>query len=95
MLKELYDICFAGVGEGGRGEDFGVVYEREKPQQLSDASAIEKFVDEVMAASPKQVEQYRAGKTTMMAYFVGQVMKASKGQANPAVVNEVVGRKLG
>ncbi len=89
QLKELYDICFA------KNEDFGAVYEREKPQQLSDASAIEKIVDEVIAASPKQVEQYRAGKTTMMAYFVGQVMKATKGQANPGVVNEVVARKLG
>ncbi len=98
QLKELYDICFAGVAQsenGARGEDFAAVYEREKPQQLSDSVAIEKIVDEVITASPKQVEQYRAGKTTMMAYFVGQVMKATKGQANPAMVNEVVGRKLG
>jgi aspartyl-tRNA(Asn)/glutamyl-tRNA(Gln) amidotransferase subunit B len=49
----------------------------------------------VIAASPKQVEQYRAGKTTVIGYFVGQVMKASRGQANPAAVTEVLKAKLG
>ena len=60
------------------------------PQQITDASAIEKMIDEVIAANPKQVEQYRAGKKTMAGFFVGQVMKASKGQANPALLNELV-----
>ena len=55
---------------------------------------IEKMIDEVLAASPKQVEQYLAGKTTMVGFFVGQVMKASKGKANPAVVNELLLSKL-
>jgi aspartyl-tRNA(Asn)/glutamyl-tRNA(Gln) amidotransferase subunit B len=89
ILKDLYDRCFE------TGEDFPVVYEREKPQQISDTGAIEKIVDEVIAASPKQLEQYRAGKTTMKGFFVGQVMKATKGQANPAVVNELLDKKLG
>ena len=53
------------------------------------------MIDEVLAASPKQVEQYRAGKTTMIGFFVGQVMKASKGKANPAVLNELLLKKLG
>ena len=75
-------------------EDFGTVYEREKPQQISDASAIEKMIDEVIAANPKQVEQYRGGKKTVAAFFVGQVMKLSKGQANPALLNELVTKKL-
>ena len=88
MLKDLYDRSFE------LREDFPSVYEREKPQQISDTMAIEKMVDEVIAASPKQLEQFRAGKTTMKGYFVGQVMKASKGQANPAVVNAVLDRKL-
>jgi aspartyl-tRNA(Asn)/glutamyl-tRNA(Gln) amidotransferase subunit B len=88
ILKDLYDRCFE------LREDFPVVYEREKPQQISDTGAIEKMIDEVIAASPKQLEQYRAGKMTMKGYFVGQVMKASKGQANPAVVNELLDRKL-
>ena len=89
ILKDLYDICF------DRGQDFPAVYEKEKPQQISDTSAIEKIVDEVLAANPKQLEQYRAGKTTMLGFFVGQVMKASKGQANPKLVNELLSRKLG
>jgi aspartyl-tRNA(Asn)/glutamyl-tRNA(Gln) amidotransferase subunit B len=89
MLKDLYDLCFE------RSKDFPEVYEREgRPQQSSDTSALEKIIDEVLAANPKQLEQYRAGKTTMLGYFVGQVMKASKGQANPQLVNELLGKKL-
>jgi aspartyl-tRNA(Asn)/glutamyl-tRNA(Gln) amidotransferase subunit B len=88
QLKQLLDICFE------KGEDFAVVYEREKPQQLTDVSAIETMIDEVIAANPKQVEQYRAGKKTVAGFFVGQVMKASKGQANPALLNELVTKKL-
>jgi aspartyl-tRNA(Asn)/glutamyl-tRNA(Gln) amidotransferase subunit B len=89
MLKDLYDLCFE------RGQDFMVVYEKEKPQQLTDSSAIEKMIDEVIAANPKQLEQYRSGKTTLLGFFVGQVMRASKGQANPQMVNELVAKKLG
>jgi len=88
MLKDLYDLCFE------RNQDFLAVYEKEKPQQITDSSAIEKMIDEVIAANPKQVEQYRAGKKTVAGFFVGQVMKASKGQANPQLVNELLSRKL-
>jgi aspartyl-tRNA(Asn)/glutamyl-tRNA(Gln) amidotransferase subunit B len=88
QMKQLFDVCFE------KGEDFPAVYEREKPQQITDASALEKMIDEVIAANPKQVEQYRAGKKTMAGFFVGQVMKASKGQANPALLNELVAKKL-
>jgi aspartyl-tRNA(Asn)/glutamyl-tRNA(Gln) amidotransferase subunit B len=88
QMKQLLDVCFE------KGEDFPVVYERERPQQITDASAIEALIDEVIAANPKQVEQYRAGKKTVAGFFVGQVMRASKGQANPALLNELVTRKL-
>jgi aspartyl-tRNA(Asn)/glutamyl-tRNA(Gln) amidotransferase subunit B len=88
QLKQLFDTAFE------TGEDFGAVYEREKPQQISDASAIEMMIDEVIAANPKQVEQYRSGKKTVAGFFVGQVMRASKGQANPALLNELVVKKL-
>ena len=88
QLKQLFDVCFENR------EDFAAVYEREKPEQLTDASAIEKMIDEVIAANPKQVEQYRAGKKTVAGFFVGQVMRASKGQANPALLNELVAKKL-
>jgi aspartyl-tRNA(Asn)/glutamyl-tRNA(Gln) amidotransferase subunit B len=88
QLKQLFDECFE------KGEDFATVYEREKPQQITDTKAIEALIDEVIAANPKQVEQYRGGKKTMAGFFVGQVMKASKGQANPALLNELVTKKL-
>jgi aspartyl-tRNA(Asn)/glutamyl-tRNA(Gln) amidotransferase subunit B len=88
ILKDLYDKAFAG------GEDFPAVYEREKPQQITDSSAIEKIVEEVIAANPKQLEQYRAGKTTIIGFFVGQVMKATQGQAKPELVNELLKKKL-
>jgi aspartyl-tRNA(Asn)/glutamyl-tRNA(Gln) amidotransferase subunit B len=88
MLKDLYDLSFE------RGKDFGEIYEKEKPQQITDSSAIEKIIDEIFAANPKQVEQYRAGKKTVVGFFVGQVMKATKGQANPQMVNELLTRKL-
>jgi aspartyl-tRNA(Asn)/glutamyl-tRNA(Gln) amidotransferase subunit B len=89
MLKDLFDLCFE------RGKDFPLVYEEEgRPAQSRDTSAIEKFLDEVIAANPKQVEQYRAGKKTVAQFFVGQVMRLSKGQANPQLVNELVAKKL-
>jgi aspartyl-tRNA(Asn)/glutamyl-tRNA(Gln) amidotransferase subunit B len=88
QMKQIFDVSFE------TGEDFGPVYEREKPQQITDAAALEKLIDEVIAANPKQVEQYRGGKKTMAGFFVGQVMRASKGQANPALLNELVTKKL-
>jgi aspartyl-tRNA(Asn)/glutamyl-tRNA(Gln) amidotransferase subunit B len=89
MLKDLYDLSFE------RGKDFSAVYEEEgRPVQSSDTSALEEIIDELVAANPKQVEQYRAGKKTVIGFFVGQVMKASKGQANPQVVNQLLSKKL-
>ncbi len=63
--------------------------------QISDAAEIEKIVDEIIAANPKQVEQFRAGKTAVMGYFVGQVMKASRGQAHPQITQDLLAKKLG
>jgi aspartyl-tRNA(Asn)/glutamyl-tRNA(Gln) amidotransferase subunit B len=89
MLKELYDLSFE------RGKDFPAVYEEEgRPRQSTDTSALEKTIDDILAANPKQLEQYRAGKKTMLGFFVGQVMKASKGQASPQIVNELLAKKL-
>ncbi len=90
MLKDLYDLSFE------RSKDFPVVYEEEgRPQQSTDTSTLEKIIDEILAANPKQLEQYRTGKKTMLGFFVGQVMKASKGQASPQLVNELLTKKLG
>src|ERR1700688_3185032 len=89
MLKDLYDHSFE------RNQDFPAVYEAQgRPEQSRDTSALEKLADEIMAANPKQVEQYRSGKKTMIGFFVGLVMKVSKGQANPQLVNEVLTKKL-
>jgi aspartyl-tRNA(Asn)/glutamyl-tRNA(Gln) amidotransferase subunit B len=89
MLKDLYDLCFE------RDKDFPAVYEEQgRPQQSTDTLALEKIIDEILTANPKQVEQYRAGKKTMLGFFVGQVMKASKGQASPQIVNELLAKKL-
>jgi aspartyl-tRNA(Asn)/glutamyl-tRNA(Gln) amidotransferase subunit B len=89
MLKDLYDLSFE------RGKDFPIVYEEEgEPEQFRDAPALEKIIDDLIAANPKQVEQYRAGKTTVIGFFVGQVMKLSKGQANPQLVNQLLTKKL-
>jgi len=75
-------------------ESAPTIIEREGLRQISDTGALGKIVDEVIASYPKQVEQYRSGKTAVIGYLVGQVMKASKGQANPAAVNELLKAKL-
>jgi aspartyl-tRNA(Asn)/glutamyl-tRNA(Gln) amidotransferase subunit B len=85
ILEKMYET----------GESPDEIIDREGLRQISDTGALEKIVDEVIAASPKQVEQYKAGKTGVIGYLVGQVMKASKGQANPAAVNELLKAKLG
>ncbi|MES1257848.1 MAG: Asp-tRNA(Asn)/Glu-tRNA(Gln) amidotransferase GatCAB subunit B, partial [Acidobacteriota bacterium] len=76
------------------GEAPATIVEREGLKTISDSGAIEKIVEEVIAANPKQVEQYKGGKTTVIGFLVGQVMKLSRGQANPASVNELLKAKL-
>ena len=88
MAKDI----FAKMYETGDSPE--VIIEREGLRQISDTGALQKMVDDVIAASPKQVEQYKSGKTGVLGYLVGQVMKASKGQANPATVNELLKARL-
>jgi aspartyl-tRNA(Asn)/glutamyl-tRNA(Gln) amidotransferase subunit B len=76
------------------GESAQVIIQREGLRQISDTDALGKIVDEVIAGNAKQVEQYKSGKTAVVGFLVGQVMKASKGQANPAAVNELLRGKL-
>jgi aspartyl-tRNA(Asn)/glutamyl-tRNA(Gln) amidotransferase subunit B len=76
------------------GDAPAAIVEREGLKQISDSGALEKIVDEVLAANPKQVEQFKGGKTTVIGFLVGQAMKASRGQANPAAVNEMIKTKL-
>jgi aspartyl-tRNA(Asn)/glutamyl-tRNA(Gln) amidotransferase subunit B len=88
MAKEVFDAMWAGEGAP---DD---IIEKKGLKQISDAGAIEKIVDEVLAANEKQVADYRAGKEKAFNSLVGQVMKRSQGKANPAQVNEVLRRKL-
>ena len=65
------------------GDSARVIMEREGLKQISDTGALEAIIDGVIAANPKQVDQYKSGKTAVLGFLVGQVMKASRGQANP------------
>ena len=88
MLKDLYDLAFERRRTSRRST-------RKRSRSRSPTqSSIEKMIDEVIAANPKQLEQYRARQEDDGGFFVGQVMKASKGQANPQLVNELVTKKL-
>jgi aspartyl-tRNA(Asn)/glutamyl-tRNA(Gln) amidotransferase subunit B len=76
------------------GKTAAVIIDEQGLAQMSDTTELERLVDEVLAANPAQLAQYRAGKTGLMGFFVGQVMKASQGKANPKVVNELLKAKL-
>ena len=76
------------------GEDVDEVIQREGLAQISDETALEKIADDIIAAHPQQVGQFRAGKEKIFGFFVGQMMKATRGQANPATANEILRRKL-
>ncbi len=88
IAKDLFEIVWA---EGGSPAE---IVEKRGMRQVTDTGAIEKIVDEIIAANPKQVEQVKANPKTI-GWFVGQVMKQSGGKANPAAVNEVLKSKLG
>jgi aspartyl-tRNA(Asn)/glutamyl-tRNA(Gln) amidotransferase subunit B len=88
LAKEI----FAKMFESGDAPE--AIMTREGLEQISDEGALAKIIDDVIAANPKQLEQYRGGKTTVMSFFVGQVMKASRGQADPATVNKLMQERL-
>jgi len=88
IAKQVFDAMMDG--EGAPDE----IIDKRALRQISDAGAIEKIVDQVIAANPKQVEDYRAGKDRAFNSLVGQVMKATGGKANPAQVTEILKRKL-
>jgi aspartyl-tRNA(Asn)/glutamyl-tRNA(Gln) amidotransferase subunit B len=88
LAKQVFEAMWNGAGSADE------VIEQQGLQQISDASAIEGIIAEVLASSPKQIEQYRNGQTKLMGYFVGQVMKATQGKANPQQVNELLRKRL-
>ena len=89
LAKEVFPKMFA------TGTTAAAIVEKEGLKQISDTGALEKMVDDAIAGNPKQVEQYRGGKTSVMNFLVGQVMRASRGQAGVAEVTELLKRKLG
>jgi aspartyl-tRNA(Asn)/glutamyl-tRNA(Gln) amidotransferase subunit B len=88
IAKEVFEGLWAGEGEADS------IIEKKGLKQITDSSALEKAIDEVMAANPAQLADYRSGKDKLFAFFVGQVMKATKGKANPQQLNELLQRKL-
>ena len=79
----------------GEGVTAGEVIDKQGLKQVTDTGAIEAMIDEVLAANQKSVDEFRAGKEKAFNALVGQVMKASKGKASPAQVNELLRKKLG
>ena len=92
IAKEVFAIMWADGGKDAAAAD--AIIEAGGLKQISDSGAIEKIVDQVMAANPKSVEEFRAGKDKAFNALVGQVMKGSRGKANPAQVNQILKRKL-
>ena len=88
IAKDVLDEMFES------GEPAAKIVESKGLKQVSDTGAIEKIIDEVLAKNPSQLENYRAGQEKLFGFFVGQIMKESKGQANPAMVNELLKKKL-
>jgi aspartyl-tRNA(Asn)/glutamyl-tRNA(Gln) amidotransferase subunit B len=89
LAKQIFPKMFSS------GQSAGAIIEREGLRQISDTGALEEVIVEVIANHPKQVAQYRAGKTTVLNFLVGQAMRATRGQANVTVVTEILKRTLG
>ncbi len=87
--KQVFEALWSG-----ESADVDAVIESKGLKQMNDSSALEKIIDDVLAVNAKNIEEFRAGKDKAFNALVGQVMKASKGQANPAQVNELLKRKL-
>jgi len=88
IAKTVFEVMYK------TGKDAETVVREEGLVQVSDTGAIEKAIDEVMAKNPGQLADYRSGKDKLFGFFVGQVMKATQGKANPAQVNAILKSKL-
>ena len=88
IAKEVFEALWTS------GRDADAIIEEKGLKQITDSSAIERVIEEVMAKNPGQLADYRSGKDKLFGFFVGQVMKATQGKANPAQVNELLKRKL-
>lgn len=93
IAKEVFEAMFTGEGSGGEG-DADTIIDKKGLKQITDTGAIETIIDEVIANNPGQVAEFQSGKDKLIGFFVGQVMKASKGKANPGQVNQILMQKL-
>lgn len=89
IAKDVLDLMFE------TSKDAAVIVEEKGLKQVTDTGAIEKIIDEILATNQDKVEQYKSGKDKLFGFFVGQVMKAMQGKANPAAVNDILKKKLG
>ena len=89
LAKDVFEIMFETGGDPEK------IVEERGLKQVTDTGAIEAAIDEVMAANPDKVEQVKGGKEKLLGWFVGQVMKATQGKANPQMVNETLRQKFG
>lgn len=90
IAKQVFEALWNSNGEGNAD----AIIESKGLRQITDTGAIEAIVDEIIAANPEQVEQFKAGKEKVLGFFVGQCMKASKGKANPGQLNQLIRDKL-
>ena len=88
IAKEVFEAMWAS------GATADAIIEEKGLKQITDSSAIERAIEEVMAKNPGQLADYRSGKDKLFGFFVGQVMKATGGKANPAQLNELLKKKL-
>jgi aspartyl-tRNA(Asn)/glutamyl-tRNA(Gln) amidotransferase subunit B len=88
LAKQVFEAMWSGGGDADQ------VIEAQGLRQITDSGELESMIDTIVTANPGQVEQYRAGKEKVFGFFVGQVMKESKGKANPQQVNDILKRKL-
>jgi aspartyl-tRNA(Asn)/glutamyl-tRNA(Gln) amidotransferase subunit B len=89
IAKEVFEAVWSGEGSAD------AIIEKRGLTQISDSASIDKLVADVLAANPAQAEQFRAGKQQVLGFLVGQIMKASRGKANPQQVNEALRKQLG
>jgi aspartyl-tRNA(Asn)/glutamyl-tRNA(Gln) amidotransferase subunit B len=88
IAKTVFEAMWNGEGNADQ------IIQKQGLQQITDTSAIEKLIDEIIAKNPSQVEEYRSGKEKLFGFFVGEIMKATKGKANPQQVNTLLKKKL-
>ena len=88
LAKDIFeDMCETGKGPN-------LIIKEKGLSQISDEGEIEKLVDEVLDSNPENIEKYKNGKTKLLGFFVGEVMKLSRGKANPATLNKLLKKKL-